>query len=362
MAIAQAVAAGSKKASDGWYDDARLKSDIELQRSLLNANPQLQQRFNESLRDKPDTISVTQFSAQFWAARLHLLRAHAIEKAQTQGDYNVLPEIKFKRIQAEKEGEPDKLMLNLAKEQVKLIFKQYPLVREAYNDNIPQIDQNQFWSRFFMSRLLKKLKGEKITDADPPDAVFDKYLDRRENGPASIGQVPHFLDLEGNEQNHSQRKGNRPDETMRPGSFEKVPILRVLNNLSEKMMASVAPADGDRHAPIGMDEDTYGELQLRDLQAHQDDNRVKLNIRDQQKFLAGEQDDQLSADAARYLKQSPKKVLSGMRNDLDLKALGQDKSGSLRLDEVIGVQSDSCLLYTSPSPRDGLLSRMPSSA
>ena len=25
-------------------------------------------------------------------------------------------------------------------------------------------------------------------------------------------------------------------------------------------------------------------------------------------------------------------------------------------------QSDSCLLYTSPSPRDGLLSRMPSSA
>ena len=26
------------------------------------------------------------------------------------------------------------------------------------------------------------------------------------------------------------------------------------------------------------------------------------------------------------------------------------------------AQSDGCLLYTSPSPRDGLLSRMPSSA
>ena len=28
----------------------------------------------------------------------------------------------------------------------------------------------------------------------------------------------------------------------------------------------------------------------------------------------------------------------------------------------VGVQGDFCLLYTSPSPRDGLLSRMPSSA
>ena len=29
---------------------------------------------------------------------------------------------------------------------------------------------------------------------------------------------------------------------------------------------------------------------------------------------------------------------------------------------IIRVQGKSCLLYTSPSPRDGLLSRMPSSA
>ena len=30
--------------------------------------------------------------------------------------------------------------------------------------------------------------------------------------------------------------------------------------------------------------------------------------------------------------------------------------------ERLGSYSDTCLLYTSPSPRDGLLSRMPSSA
>ena len=30
--------------------------------------------------------------------------------------------------------------------------------------------------------------------------------------------------------------------------------------------------------------------------------------------------------------------------------------------EVLGFADEACLLYTSPSPRDGLLSRMPSSA
>ncbi|GAB7340368.1 hypothetical protein MBLNU457_6813t1 [Dothideomycetes sp. NU457] len=341
MAIAQAVSGGAKKATDGWYDDNSLRNDIDLQRSLLSANEALRQRFNESLRDKPESISISQFSTQFWSTRLHHLRAHAIEKAQQQGDYNVLPEIKFKRIPAEREGEPDKLMLNLAKEQVKLIFKQYPIVREAYNDNVPQIDQNQFWSRFFMSRLLKRLKGEKITDQDGPDPIFDKYLEFREKAPTNTAPVPNFIDLEGNEQNHSQRKGNRPDETMRPGNLDKVPILRVLNNLSEKMLSQVAPQDGLAHGPVGMNEETFEQLQLRDLQATNDDNRVKLNIRDQQKFLAGEQDDQISADGAKYAKQDPEKVLADMRQDLDPRHLGEDKQGSLRLDQAIGGGSDS---------------------
>ena len=77
MAIAQAVSAGARKATDGWYDDDRLRTDIDMQRSLLDSNPVLRQRFNESLRDKPESISISQFSTQFWSTRLHLLRAHA---------------------------------------------------------------------------------------------------------------------------------------------------------------------------------------------------------------------------------------------------------------------------------------------
>ena len=37
-----------------------------------------------------------------------------------------------------------------------------------------------------------------------------------------------------------------------------------------------------------------------------------------------------------------------------------EKSEDISIDEI--EQENTCLLYTSPSPRDGLLSRMPSSA
>ena len=40
----------------------------------------------------------------------------------------------------------------------------------------------------------------------------------------------------------------------------------------------------------------------------------------------------------------------------------EDAFERIGLNSVAGYQLKSCLLYTSPSPRDGLLSRMPSSA
>lgn len=347
MAIAKAIS--SKAADEGWYDDSKLKSDFQLQRSLLEANKPLQARFNEALRERPESVSVSQFTSQFWSTRLHLLRAHAIDKAQQQGEYNVLPEIRFTRKQGEKEGDPDVKMLNITKEQIKLIFKQYPVVKQAYDENVPPLDAGQFWTRFFGSRLLKKLKGEKIMQQDALDSILDKYLDRRESGggaPATIGHnIPHFIDLEGNEQNHSQRLGNRPDEDMRPSSFDKVPILRTLNNLSEKMLSHVAPEDGGgdgAHQPIGMDEETFEQLRLRDLAMDDEDHRVRLNVRQQQqRYLGDEGDDDLSAEAKIYMRQDPDEVLAGLRSDLLPERLGSDgHGGTMRLDQAIGFHSD----------------------
>ena len=46
----------------------------------------------------------------------------------------------------------------------------------------------------------------------------------------------------------------------------------------------------------------------------------------------------------------------------NIDALFQDVPKSARLNGLIDLPLHHCLLYTSPSPRDGLLSRMPSSA
>ena len=43
-------------------------------------------------------------------------------------------------------------------------------------------------------------------------------------------------------------------------------------------------------------------------------------------------------------------------------AVAQDAGQFLILNAQYGNERNHCLLYTSPSPRDGLLSRMPSSA
>lgn len=313
MAIAKAVSA--KPQDEGWYSDVTLKSDFQLQRSLLQSNKALNDRFQQALRDKPESVSAPQFTAQFWSTRLHLLRAHAIEKTQKEGDYNVLPEIRFETIYDD-QGQPMK-KLNMTKEQVGLIFKQYPVVRQAFNETVPRpySDPVVFWQKFFASKLLKKLKGLRLEKSDPSNPVLDRYLEYQESrGPASIAQIPHFIDLEGNEQNTKFHLEG--DYEMRAGRHDR-PILHLLNQMSEKLLSHVAPEDGEAHAPIGMDESTFEQLRLRDLALQESDNRVVLNVREPQRYHRAPGDDDLSADAKRYAQQDPTAVLSSLRTALN---------------------------------------------
>ncbi|KAF2841979.1 RNA polymerase II transcription factor-like protein [Patellaria atrata CBS 101060] len=338
MAIAHAISTTPRN-DEFWYDDSKLLSDVVLQRSLLDANPSIQQRFNESLKDKPESISIIQFSNQFWSTRIHLLRAHAVERAQHQGTYNVLSEIKIK---SDSDGQAK---INLSREQIQLIFNQHPLVKRVYNENVPPLDEVQFWVRFFKSRLFRKLKGEKNLDEYETDAKLDKYLDYDENadhpGNLQESHVPHFIDLEGNEQDYSQRY-TKPDITMRPGNNEKPePILKVLNSMSEKLIAAVASSDSDPHDPVGMDENAFNEIQLRDLQSRNTDNRVPLDIKNQSLFFSRQKEDTISTQAKMYSKQSPHKVLNSLRKDIDPELATSDGKGGLKLDAAIGVHEDS---------------------
>ncbi|KAK4958910.1 RNA polymerase II transcription factor B subunit 1 [Elasticomyces elasticus] len=337
-ALTMAKAVSAKPQDEGWYDDSRLKSDFKLQRSLLVSNGVLNDRFTRALSDKPDSVTVPQFTAQFWSTRLHLLRAHAMETAQNVSEYNVLPEIKYTTTIVN--DEPIKT-LNMTKEQIALIFKQYPVVAVAFNELLPKPfpDPPTFWSRFFASRLLKKLKGMEIEpEKDPADPVLDKYLDYQQAmGPASLAFIPRTIDLEGNEQNTKFRLEG--EFTMKAGRHDK-PILHLLNQMSEKLLSHVAPEDGEAHAPIGMDEETFDQLQLRDLAMQDSDNRVVLNVREQQRYTHAQDDDDLSADARLYAKQDPSAVITSLRDDVQPVNFGSDEQGTLKLDRVIGVDED----------------------
>ncbi|MCJ1341185.1 RNA polymerase II transcription factor B subunit 1 [Bachmanniomyces sp. S44760] len=335
MAIASAVSSipGTGQNANAWYDDSSLISDKKLQESLLKANPLLMRTLVEASRLKPESISTSQFDKQFWSSRIHLLRAHAIEKNQTRGSYNVLSTIKPMTVD-------NALKLSVSKEQIQLIFNQHSLVKRVYDENVPKLSEEAFWSSFFQSRLFKKLKGEKISENDPTDPFLDKYLQHDDEAERAkrlmASHVPHIIDIEGNEENHSQRKGNQPDLTMRPTSADKVPIIRTLNTLSEKIMSHVAPNDIDPSEPIGVDEETFNSLALRDLQGDAAENRIILNIKDQSRFFSSDKESTISADALIYAKQNPTKVLSSLLTDLS-----KTTTTPFDLEAAIGVNEES---------------------
>ncbi|KAJ5762219.1 uncharacterized protein N7511_005601 [Penicillium nucicola] len=322
MAIANAVtSAGTSK--NPLDDENKLRTNGELQQSLLKADSNLRRMFTEGLNTKPDALSSGQFMSQFWSTRLHLLRAHAIEQSQMRGSYNVLSSLK-PRVEGD-----NVTRMNISKEQIALIFSQHPLVKRVYDEIVPKLNEQQFWSRFFQSRLFKKLRGERISDADATDAILDKYLRTDESaGPGREGGIHHFLDLAGNEGNHSQRRGNRPDLDMRPSGVDKVPIIRTLNSLSEKIMANVAPSDGDMSAPVGMNEEAWKKLQLQDLRGDEEQSRITLNIRDQSRFFSSTQEDDKSKQ---FAQQDPDQLLQALRAEIaqDLPAQGNTQLSKL---------------------------------
>lgn len=338
MAIASAVASKQGSGPPRWYDDNALKVDIELQQSLMKKDPALHRTYMEARRTKPSTTSDTQFNLQFWSTRTNVLRAHAVDINQKKGAYNVLSAVKPRQVGGE-------LKMNISAEQVQLIFSQHPLVKRVYDENVPKLNETEFWSRFFLSRLFKKLKGERIAEEDGTDPTFDRYLDASND--SGLGQtllrlnIPNTINLEGNEENQGGiSRGNRADFTMRPGSAAKVPIVRTLNSLSEKLMAHVSPSDIDPAAPIGMDEETFNSLALRDLQGDPEENRIMLKIKEQSQFFAHEKSAS-SAEATLYSRQVPSQVQSALQADIDSTTVGNHASGGFDLGSAIGVLEDS---------------------
>ncbi|KAK3487023.1 hypothetical protein B0T13DRAFT_539803 [Neurospora crassa] len=341
-AMAMASAVNSKHLPFRWFEDDMLKADVELQQSLMKKDKALAHIYNDAKLSKPDSLSDASFNSQFWATRISLLRAYAIELNQKKGSYNVLSTIKPRT-------ENGELKLNINHEQVQLIFQQHPLVKRIYNENVPKLTESEFWSRFFLSRLSKKLRGERITDNDNTDPLFDKYLeaDNTMAVPAKITatSVPPIINIEGNEENQGGfRGGNLKDVEMRPRA--NIPIIKTLNSLSEKIMANVAPTDVDPSAASyskdGIADALSKQLALQDLRGDAEAQLIRLSVKDTSTFFTGNQPsltDQEAADARLYATQVPSDVLFEVQADMD--TLDSDGRGGIDLHRSIGVDPDS---------------------
>ncbi|KAH6847953.1 hypothetical protein B0I37DRAFT_154693 [Chaetomium sp. MPI-CAGE-AT-0009] len=334
MSFANTV--NAKAAPPKWFDDDVLKADTELQQSLITKNESLAQTYKDAFALKPSSIPEAAFNARFWSTRVGLLRAHAIELNQKKGAYNVLSTIKPRT-------EDGQFKLSITSEQISMILQQHPLVRRIYNENVPKLTESEFWSRFFLSKLSKQLRGERVTENDNSDAIFDRFLGADNSfGVASkitsAQKVPHIIDLEANEENQGGFKsGNRKDVEMRPRA--NIPIIKTLNSLSEKIMANVAPSDADPSGPDGLDDDTrtFGELTLRDLRGDAKASRIMLNVKEQNKFFSNP--DTQSEEAKIYEAQVPSEVLFEVHADIE--TLDDDGSGGIDIRRGIGVDDDS---------------------
>lgn len=335
-AMSFASTVNAKPAPPKWFDDNLLKADTELQQSLMKDNEDLTKTYTDALAQKPDSIPDAVFNAQFWSTRVSLLRAHAIELNQKKGAYNVLSTIKPRT-------EDGQFKLSISSEQISMILQQHPLVRRIYNENVPKLSESDFWSRFFLSKLSKKLRGERVTENDNADVIFDRYLEADNSFSfasriTAAQKVPHIIDLEANEENQGGFKGgNRKDVEMRPR--KNIPIIKTLNSLSEKIMANVAPSDLDPSAPDGVADDarTIDELALRDLRTEAEASRIRLNVKSQNTFFSTQNEQ--SDEAKLFQKQVPTEVLFEVHADLE--TLDDDGSGGIDLHKGIGVDSES---------------------
>lgn len=224
---------------DDSLSKKNLLLNLKLQQSLLKNNKDLMKTFQETV------IYSGLPPEEFWSTRIPLLRAFALSMSQKVGPYNVLSTIKPVA------SSENKVNVNLSRQKILSIFETYPIVKKAYDDNVPKnFKEQEFWARFFSSKLFRKLRGEKLMANDRGDVIIDRYLtldqeyDRKDDERLSH-PVTKFIDIEANREDDPVKLGHRPDFTMRPGvdvngnSDGTIDILKGMNRLSEKMIMAL---------------------------------------------------------------------------------------------------------------------------
>lgn len=270
-------AAAKKPSKKVSLEPAKLLQNLDLQRSVLRQDPALMQTFQQVV-----IASGALSNEQFWSLRIHLLVAAAQQQLQVRGNYNVLSTIK------PSVGSDNRVNINLTREKITDVFDQYPLVRKAYNDNVPKMSEGEFWQRFFMSKLFLVLRGEKVAQNHGPDAIFDPYIEtlyelqekqRLKRATAdSEHPAPVFINVEANAENNPETFGNDLLSTAGKGTRG---LIRSMNGLSHRLLLGKRKQReaAESMQPAGSGAMEY-ELTLHDLAPEpKTDREVDLNFK-----------------------------------------------------------------------------------
>lgn len=311
----EAISASGDRIS---LSDSALLKNHKLQQKLLLEDKVLYDTFKQSV------IHYKLSPTIFWSTRISQLRTYALTISQHRGPYNVLSTIKPVATS------DNQVNVNVTRDMINEIFDTYPLIRKAFSDLVPlKIQEGEFWSRFFNSKLFRRLRGDKIRPNDRGDLIIDKYLyvdpdflEKKQEDDESIREqiatlgersVNKFIDIAGNEEDNSQKLGNRPDFTMRyvdidpkvkqtlnfggPGGQENemVLLMKNMNKLSSKMIQMSEKNSDEGNNSITSSTDTITkskptdlsqaefnefaeELDLHDLHETKPTQFVKLNV------------------------------------------------------------------------------------
>ncbi|TXT07203.1 hypothetical protein VHUM_03373 [Vanrija humicola] len=285
------VAKGKRKA-DAMDAEAKSRT-YDLRKSLLKKNSTLSHLHRQLVIGK--LIS----EEEFWEGREAILRAEELTESQRPGRPSRLLDDRFvsapkdpKKIQGGtgrgiKKVENGPVTLNLTKELIREIFEEFPVVQDAYAKHVPRIAENEFWARYFSSRLWEQHRASERKSATDEgtrkkDDIFDLYLEDPDWDPTPRKEMPddveRFLDLQATEEDHGDSTTVR-DVTMQAGRERtSLPLIRRFNDHSEKLLRAGKGTVSTNGLPM-----IYDEIEYSDLNAPAAPAQIALDVADADK-------------------------------------------------------------------------------
>ncbi|WAR61746.1 hypothetical protein PtB15_12B436 [Puccinia triticina] len=261
--------------------------DWRLKKRVLQNHPDLRQLHKEMV------IGGQISEGEFWDGREELLYHEARRDTQKTGRSAQMVD---PRPETTESGD---IRISITPQMIRDIFEQYPIVQRAYNENVPPLNDQTFWTRYFRSKLFDRHRSSarQSGDAVKEDEIFDKYLGDDDDGiePKQINtrEIFKLLDLAATQEDHAET-GNSSDWTMRAGTQRSsLPLMRRFNEHSQRLLDSTLGKIPDRRCGGVIDggdagsRNYYGETDLEDLNAPTEPERVILDMREQERYFEG---------------------------------------------------------------------------